>query len=171
MNSLIVLSPAESSDLPRLAEIQVAAFISSPANTIFFRNWASIPIQIAFFLEDLQEKVAKAKYHCIKATNTESNKIEGYLLYSIEEAHDEPLTTRDVKSLSSEQPSDTAAYSGLPRKDFKPADALNHPVLKVWYTATNQVRNDDVRGRPHLCKCSSPAFPLAKLRNPSNSVG
>lgn len=163
MTSPILLTRAEISDLPRLAEIQVHAFISSPANTIFFRNWASISIQIAFFLEELKKKVEKPNYHCVKATNTESSGIEGYLLYSVEDAHDEPPATRDVNSLSSQQQSAAASDFGHPKKGFRPSDALNHPVLEVWYASTNQVRIDDVRGRPHICEYIFVFLPLFEL--------
>ena len=79
------ISPASQDDLLALAEIEAMAVHSSVFYCMYFRSWADTQIRISTFYAGLKEIAIQPKTYLLKATNSNTGRIEGYIAWTEED--------------------------------------------------------------------------------------
>ncbi|MCJ1286606.1 hypothetical protein MMC26_005952 [Xylographa opegraphella] len=168
------LFPARPADLPFLAAIETAAMQSSPLNSVFFHNWASLRAQMATFQRQIATAMATPHVKVVKAVSVATGTIDGFVIWKTLEQ--EGCSAGDTDSHAREQDDHSSTdmenqtpawkhqagvsytHAAAPETPAAPDRALNMPFCGVAMAATERLKETLVRERRCVCTClrSSP---------------
>lgn len=110
-----IIAPVESSDLPFLARLVHAAKLSLSINRLLYQPWPNEDVQKKQYTGAVEGGFADSSMECFKATDSVSNDIVGYIVFTRKQAvhmeEEEPAPT--IASSASEQNNNNKTPKGI----------------------------------------------------------